>query len=152
MLYKALLHVHNLTWWIIFFSGLWANFKAWRGSLSGAIWTKAERLAGLIFSSALATQFFIGLMLYFNSDIVHRYLAGGIAGAERFTGAFFGLMHPLAMFTAVVVGQVGYSVSKRLGDDRAKYRAAVFCYTVALAIVLLSVPWPFLSYGRSLVP
>jgi hypothetical protein len=154
MLHKALLHLHNLTWWIILFSGLWAVARVWRGSWSGAAWTKRERLAGLVFSSALATQFLLGLALYFTSDIVHRFLAGGTVGPERLTASFFGLMHPLAMFTAVVLGQVGFSVSKRMRDDGGKYRVAVFCYTAALAIVLLSVPWPFLSYGqgRTLLP
>ena len=59
------------------------------------------------------------------------------------------MMHPMAMCTAVVFGQVGYSVSKRMHDDRGKFRAAVLCYTTALAIVLVSVPWPFMPYGRS---
>jgi len=61
-------------------------------------------------------------------------------------------MHPLTMFAAVVLGQVGFSVSKRLGDDRRKYLVAVVCYTAALVILLTAVPWPFLSYGRSLAP
>ena len=56
------------------------------------------------------------------------------------------------MFTAVVLGQAGFSVSKRLSDDRRKYRMAVICYTAALVVLLLAVPWPWLSYGRSLVP
>jgi hypothetical protein len=154
MLHTAALHLHKLTWWIVLLSGLWTVARVWRGKLSGAAWTKREKLAGLVFSSALATQFLFGLLLYFNSDIVHKFLTGGAAGIERLTATFFGMMHPLAMFTAVVLGQVGYSVSKRMRDDHGKFRAAAFCYTAALAIVLLSVPWPFLSYGfgRTLMP
>jgi hypothetical protein len=115
-------------------------------------WTRRERLAGLVFSSALATQLLIGLALYFQSPVVHTLMAGGATGLERLKATFFGMMHPLTMITAVVLGQVGFSVSKRLSDDRRKYRVAVFCYTAALAILLLAVPWPWLSYGRSLMP
>jgi hypothetical protein len=152
MLFTATKHLHNLTWWIILLSGIWALIVTWRGLLTGAAWTKRARLAGLVFSSALATQLLIGIVLYCNSDIVHQYFAGGLVGKERLIPAFFAMMHPVAMFMAVVFGQVGYSVSKRMRDDRGKFRAAVLCYTAALAIALVSVPWPFMPYGRSLVP
>ncbi len=152
MLYKALLHLHTLTWWIILFSGLWANFRVWRGHLAETPWTRRERLAGLIFTSALLTQFLIGVTLYFNSPIVQDFLAGRAVGADRLQATFFGILHPLMMFTAVVLGQVGFSVSKRMSDDRRKYQMAAMCYTLALLVLLLAVPWPFLSYGRSLMP
>jgi cytochrome c biogenesis factor len=149
---KGLLHLHNLIWWIILISGLWANFRVWRGHLAETPWTRRERLAGLIFSSALATQLLVGLVLYFNSPIVKSLMTGQADGPERLKAAFFGVMHPLAMFTSVVLGQVGFSVSKRLGDDRRKYQVAAMCYTAALVVLLIAVPWPFLSYGRSLMP
>ncbi|MGA2255942.1 MAG: hypothetical protein ABSG53_14955 [Thermoguttaceae bacterium] len=152
MFYKATLHLHNLTWWIILFSGLWAIFRVWRGYLAQSSWTRHERLAGLVFSSALATQLLIGLALYSQSPVVRPLFVGGAAGLDRLAATFFGLIHPLTMFTAVVLGQVGFSVSKRLSDDRRKYRIAVICYTAALVVLLLAVPWPFLSYGRSLAP
>ena len=150
MFYIATRHLHTLTWWIILFTGLWAIFRVWRGHLAALAWTRHERLAGLVFSSALATQFLIGLALYCQSPMVGPLFRRG--GAGRCTAIFFGLIHPLAMFTAVVLGQAGFSVSKRVRDDRRKYRIAVVCYTAALLVLLLAVPWPWLSYGRSLVP
>ena len=152
MLYKALLHLHNLIWWIIFISGLWANFCVWRGYLAETPWTKRERLAGLVFSMSLATQLLVGLALYFNSPIVHSLMTGEAIGAERVKATFFAMLHPLTMFTAVVLSQAGYSISKRLADDRRKYHVAAMCFSAALVVVLLAVPWPFLSYGRSLMP
>ena len=109
MFYKATLHLHTLTWWIILFTGLRAIFRSWRGHLGQAAWTRHERLAGLVFSSVLATQLLIGLALYFQSPVVRPLFAGGATGPERLAATFFGLIHPLAMFTAVVLGQVGYS-------------------------------------------
>jgi cytochrome c biogenesis factor len=151
-MYTGLKHLHNLIFWIIFLSGLWANFRTWRGHLTETPWTRRERIAGLVFSMSLATQLLIGLILYFNSPIVHSLMTGVAAGPERVKAVFFALLHPLVMFTAVVFSQVGYSVSKRLRDDRAKYRVAAMCYTAALVVLLTAVPWPFLSYGRSLIP
>ena len=130
MYFVATRHLHDLTWWIILFTGLWAVFRVWRGRLARLPWTRRERLAGLVFSSSLAIQFLIGLALYFQSPLVHALFAGGAAGLDPQSAIFFGLLHPLIMFTAVVLGQVGFSVSKRLGDDRRKYVIATGCYTV----------------------
>jgi hypothetical protein len=152
MLYIATQHLHILTWWIILLTGLWAVFRVHRGYLARLAWTRQERIAGLAFSSALATQLLIGLALYFQSPTVRPLFAGGAQGLERVAAVFFGLIHPLTMFTAIVIGQVGYSVSKRVGNDLDKYRTAMICYTAALVLLLLAVPWPFLSYGQSLVP
>ena len=152
MFYIATRHLHNLTWWIILFTGLWAVFRAWRGYLAEIPWTRRERLAGLVFSSSLATQLLIGLTLYFSSPTVHTLMTGEAVGADRLKALFFGLIHPLTMFTAVVLGQVGFSVSKRLSDDHRKYHVATLCYTAALLVLLFAVPWPWLSYGRSLMP
>jgi hypothetical protein len=154
MLFTAARHLHDLTWWIILLSGLWAVFRAWRGKLAGAAWTRHERIAGLVFASALAAQLLIGLALYTQSPAVHPVMAAGANGSERLKAVFFGMIHPSAMIAAIVLGQAGYSLSKRLRDDRGKFRAAVFCYTFALVIVLLAVPWPFTPYGegRTLLP
>ena len=65
---------------------------------------------------------------------------------------FFGFLHPLAMLTAVVLAQVGFSVSKRVAPDARKFRWAFACYTLALVLVLLATPWPGLPWGRTLVP
>ena len=151
MAYIATLHLHTLVWWIVLLTGLWAVFRAWRGFLLRSAWTRHERMAGLVFSSALATQFLIGLALYFQSPTAQALYTGGTTGADRIAAIFFGLVHPLTMFTAAVLGQVGFSVSKRMGEDRRKYRAAVVWYTAALVVLLLAVPWPWLSYGKSLM-
>ncbi len=154
MLYKGALHLHDLVWLIVLVSGLWAVFRAWRGKLASAAWTKADRIAGLVFSTALSTQFLIGLVLYSQSPFVRPLFAGGAAGGKRLEAVFFGAIHPALMITAVLLAQLGYSVSKRMQNDAGKFRMAAFCYTAALAIVLLSIPWPFLPYGkgRSLLP
>ena len=79
MYFVATRHLHDLTWWIILFTGLWAVFRAWRGRLARLPWTRKERLAGLVFSSALATQLLIGLALLSES-------AGACAVCRRGSG------------------------------------------------------------------
>jgi hypothetical protein len=152
MFFIATRHLHELAWWIVLFTGLWAVFRAWRGLLARLPWTRKERLAGLVFSSALATQVLIGLALYCQSPLAHVLFAGGAAGLDPGSATFFALIHPLVMFMAVVLGQAGFSLTKRLGDDRRKYVIAAGCYTAALALMLLAVFWAWYSYARSPLP
>jgi hypothetical protein len=152
MFFKATLHFHTLTAWIVVLSGLWALIRVYQGVLRRRPWTGHERLAGLVFSSALDTQVLIGLALYVQSSTVRPLFVGGAAGPDRVAASFFGMMHPLTMITAAVLCQVGFSLTKRISDDRRKYRIAVVCYTAACVLLLAAVPWPFLSYGRSLIP
>jgi hypothetical protein len=152
MYFIATRYLHDLTWWIVLFTGLWAVFRAWRGCLARLPWTQKERLAGLVFSSALAAQLLIGLVLYIQSPLVHALFAGGAVGLDPRAATFFGLIHPVLMFTAVVLGQVGFSVSKRLSDDRRKCVIAIGCYSAALAVVLLAVLWAWFRYDNSLLP
>ena len=105
-----------------------------------------------MFSSALATQLLVGLALYLQSPLVHGLLAGGAAGFDPRAATFFGLIHPLIMFTAVVLGQVGFSASKRISDNRRKFRVAAGCCTGVLVLVSAGVFWAWFSYGRSLLP
>ena len=149
MFYKATLHLHNLTWWIILFTGLWTIFRVWRGHLARLAWTRHERLAGLVFSSALATQ------LLDRPGVVFSESGGApvICGGAGRTG--HDLLRPDPSPDDVHVRGLGAGRLFGLeaaGDDRRKYRMAVICYTAALVVLLLAVPWPFMSYGRSLLP
>ncbi len=149
-MFKGFLHLHTTLWWLIILTGLWAVVRVWRGRLSATVWTKSDKLAGLVFSSLLATQFLFGIALYCLSPTVKPLFD---AAAEKMPGLhFYGMLHPMLMFTAVVLAQLGYSVSKRVAGDARKFHWAVVCYTNALLIVLLATPWPFYSFGRSLVP
>ena len=153
-MFKGFLHLHIFIWWIIVLTGLWSVVRAWRGRLSAAAWSKADKLFGLAFSSALATQFLIGLALYSVSPTVRPVFDAAAAPVARGELHFFAFLHPLAMLTAVVLAQVGFSVSKRMSGDARKFQWAVICYTTALLLVLLATPWPGLGlpWGRSLVP
>ena len=81
-------------------------------------------------------------------------LAGGAAGGKRLKAVFFGTIHPAAMIYRRFLGSSATRFPSGCQNDAGKFRMAAFCYTAALAIVLLSIPWPFLPYGkgRSLLP
>lgn len=152
MNYPLLLSAHNLTRWAVLVTAVWALAHAWRGYLSRGRWGRGARLPGLVFTTVLNLQFVLGLMLYFNSPFVRPVFTAPAYATSSTFAAVFTLLHPVAMTAAAVLAQVAYSAAKRAADDRRRYRAAAVGYGVAVALVLAAVPWPFLPYGRPLLP
>ena len=150
MAYQILLSLHNLTRWLVLGAMLWALFVIGRDLLKKAPWTDEDKRAGVVFTGALGLQLLLGLAVYFIGPYFALAAEGmGAITADRVV-RFFALEHPVQMILAVVVAQVGYSVSKRAGTDRKKFLWAAAGYGVAALLVLGSIPWPGLEYGRPL--
>jgi hypothetical protein len=64
----------------------------------------------------------------------------------------FAVEHLAGMLLAVVITQVGYSISKRATTDRRKFLRAAVAYSLAAVLIVASIPWPFMKYGRPLFP
>lgn len=151
MLYDILLVLHNLTRWLVLGAMLWALFVIGRDLFKKAPWTDEDKRAGIVFTGALGLQLLLGLAVYF----IGPYSALAAEGMDAITAdrviRFFALEHPIQMILAVVIAQVGYSVSKRARTDRKKFLWAAVCYGLAALLILMSIPWPGLEYGRPLL-
>ena len=152
MPYLFLKDTHSLLRWIVIIACLWALARVWSGFFGRAEWSKKDQTAGLIFTSLLNLQLVLGLVLYAISPITRSAL-GNFAGAMKDSVLrFYAVEHLAGMLLAVALAQIGYSISKRAATDRGKFlRAAVF-YSIAGLIILASIPWPFMKYGRPLFP
>lgn len=152
--YVLIKDFHNLFRWIIVLSGCWALMRVWSGLLTKAAWGKQDRIAGLVFSSALNVQFLLGIALIAVSPIMRSVMMSKNFGAAMKDGTmrFFLIEHPTMMLIAVIVAQIGFSISKRAPDDEKKFKKAAIFYTISMVLILLAIPWPFLKYGRPLWP
>lgn len=152
MAYLFLKDAHNILRWLVIFSAFWALWRVWGGMAARSVWTKQDRLAGLAFSSVLNVQFLIGIVLYGLSPLTRTAMMNFGAAMKDSTLRFYAVEHPLMMLLAVIFAQIGFSMSKRATDDRAKFRKATIMYTISTVLVLASIPWPFLKHGRPLLP
>ncbi len=151
-MYALLLTTHSLNRWLVIAAALWALLRVWRGRLRGVAWTPSDARAGLAFTTLMNLQLLVGIGLYVASPLP-GLLWSDYGQMVRVTGVrFFGLDHPFAMLAAAVVAQVGYARAKRAPDDAARFRRAANAYTFALLVVLVNIPWPFLRWGRPLLP
>jgi predicted membrane channel-forming protein YqfA (hemolysin III family) len=152
MLYLFLKDTHNLLRWVVVLACLWALFRVWSGLFSRREWTKADQLAGLFFTTLLNVQFLLGLILYALSPLTRSALSDFAAAMKDGTLRFYAVEHAAGMVLAVVIAQVGFSLSKRRASDDRKFRTAVIFYSISALLILASTPWPFMKYGRPLFP
>jgi hypothetical protein len=151
MVYLFLKDTHNILRWLVIFTCLWALFRVWSGLLAHGAWSKKDRIAGVIFTSILNLQFIIGLLLLFTGPM--RAAFSNMSGTMKDpVMRFFVVEHPFMMLLAVIIAQVGFSLSKRAGTDRAKFLRATICYTISAILIFASIPWPFMKAARPLLP
>jgi hypothetical protein len=152
MLYLLLKDIHNLLRWVVLLAGVWALLRVWGGLFSRREWSKKDHLSGLFFTSFLNLQFILGLILYAISPITQSALANFAAAMKDSTLRFYAVEHLSGMLLAVVIAQIGYSLSKRESVVRRKFVKASISYSIATLLILASSPWPFMKYGRPLFP
>lgn len=153
-MYIFLKDAHSILRWFVLLAGLWALVRVWLGVLNNDPWTKKDRIAGLVFTTFLNVQFLIGLALYFISPITTAAMHNMKAIMKEPGIRFFAVDHPTAMILAVIIAQIGFSISKRsTKGSRHQFLVAAFSYTIAAILILVSIPWPFFEkYGRPLFP
>ena len=141
-MYSATLLVHSWLRWAVILAGAAAVLSSGSGRPSAK---PAGSTAALWFTILLDVQFLIGLALYlFISPNTTAALHDFGAAMRTAPTRFFLVEHPFGMIAALALAHVG-----RVRAERRGRRATLF-YAVALVILLLSVPWPGLPYGRPL--
>ena len=105
-----------------------------------------------LFTSLLNLQFVLGLVLYGINPITRSALSNFAGTMKDSVLRFYAVEHLGGMLLAVVVAQVGYSISKRVPTDRGKFLTAAIFYPIEGLLILASIPWPFMKYGRPLFP
>ena len=151
MSYLFLKDIHNLLRWLVVLSCLWALIRVWGGLIGRAAWSKQERLAGLVFSTFLNVQIFLGLALLFSGPMRGAYATMG-ATMKNPELRFFAVEHPFMMLLAALIAQAGFSLAKKAATDRARFVRAAVCYTVSALLVLIATPWPFMRAARPWLP
>jgi hypothetical protein len=152
MLYVFLRDTHNLLRWIVLLACLWALLRLVGGFFKRSRWTKRDQLAGLAFTSLLNVQVLLGLILYSLSPITRSVIANFGAAMKDSVLRFYAVEHLAGMFFAAIIAQVGYSLSKRATTDRGRFLKGAVAYSISALLILASIPWPFMNYGRPLFP
>ncbi len=149
--YTLALFVHSgLRWVILALAVLMIvrSFAAWRQRRA---WHALDERLHVALVGLLDLQMLIGLVTYALLSPFVRAFWSDIAIAMKQSGLrFYGIEHVVAMVAAVAVLHIGRKRSMQSPNDAVRHRRVWTTTLAALAIIVLSIPWPGLPYGRPL--
>lgn len=151
-MYGAVLFIHSLLRWVVLLSVLTAVAAAGFSVATKRSYGKRDRIFGLVATISVDLQLLLGLLLYTVLSGYTQAAMGNLGAAMKDrVWRFWVVEHPFAMILAVVFVHVGQVRTRRAADAK-KQGTALLWFALALVVVLLGIPWPFLPYGRPLLP
>ena len=151
-MYSLVLSLHSLLRWIVLILAVVAVARALVGWLGKKEWARLDDQLGLFLSISIDLQLLLGLLLYIVLSPITRSAIQDFGAAMSSSAARFWVMeHALGMIVAVVLIHVGRSAARRGQTDASKHRRAAIWFGLAALAILITMPWPFLPYGRPLL-
>lgn len=151
----GLLHLHNFLRWVILIMLLFSIFKAWSGWQQKKAFTPGDKKVWLFTMIAAHITLLVGLYqwLFGRYGLVSKGVPEGTNIMKDKFYRFFLVEHPTGMIIAIVLITLGYGMAKKAVSDETKFKKAFWYFTIALLVILITVPWPFRQIvGRPLIP
>ena len=148
-MYIGLLSIHSITRWLVVIFGGLAFFFALFGLLGGRRWKKIDDRLGMMFASFYDLQLLLGLLLYFFASPITKgaWRDMGTLMADA-TMRYFGVEHSLMLLLGLVFVHIGRSQTRKAGEEKKKFRLVVLWFGLALAFIVIAVPWPISGMPR----
>ncbi|WP_369829189.1 hypothetical protein [Mucilaginibacter sp. OK268] len=135
--------MHSLIRWLVLISLLFTICRAYRGWLLNKAFFKFDNTVRYITVTIVHIQLTIGLWLYFISPIVHYFLYNFNTAVHQRQIRFFGMEHITVMLISIVLITIGSAKAKRKTTDKEKFRTIAIWFSIALVLILSSIPWAF---------
>lgn len=151
-MYEFLLTFHGWLRYLVIILAVVVLFKAWQGFLQKKKWDDNIEKLSLFFTISLDIQLLIGLLLYGIFSPLTKLAFQNFGGAMKDSMLrYWAVEHIFIMLIAIIVVHVGRVKIKKASDDAKKFKSAAIYFTIGLILVLIGIPWPFLSNGRPLL-
>ena len=149
---QGLLHLHNLLRWLVLLFALLVIFRSVSGMGGNKPFAAGDRKMALFLMITCDVQLLLGLALYYFRGWFTVLTSGGDVMSNKYN-RFFAVEHLTGMLIAIILVHIGYSTVKKNIDDRTKFKKLFWFVTIALLVILFTIPWPFRELvGRPLFP
>lgn len=153
LFYVLMRNVHSWTRWLVLLLALIAIFKALSGWIGRKPFDKQDNILGASFVGSMHLQLLLGLILYFvlspmGLNAINSMGMGAVM--KNAEARYWAVEHFSVMILAVILAQVGRSLSKKATTDLQKHKKSAIFYSVALVLVLSRIPWDSLRLFRGL--
>jgi hypothetical protein len=142
-MYNTLLAIHSLMRWLVLISLVYAIYRSYIGWLSKKTFSKSDNSLRHITATIAHIQLIAGVWLYFISPVIDYFLHNFMEAQKQREIRFFGMEHSLMMIVAIAIITIGSAKAKRKPSDQEKFKTVAIWYSLALLIILLSIPWKF---------
>ena len=143
MFYTIILFLHSLLRWLVLISLIYAMYRTYKGWFSKLTYTEQDDKVRNITVIIAHTQLLVGLILYTISPIIHNLFQNFGDAMGQSAVRFYGMEHSIMMIIAVVIITIGSAKAKRASENLKKFKTIAIWFTIALVIILISIPWPF---------
>ncbi len=147
-MHPHLIMLHSVLRWVVLLLILISIYRSFNGWLSGRAHTAIDNRWRTVTVAIVHIQFLVGLMLYFLSPIVTYFWQNFSSAVKERDIRFFGMEHSIAMLAAVVLITIGSSKARKKTASSGKFKTLAIWFTIALIIIFLSIPWPFMLTER----
>jgi hypothetical protein len=141
--YYILLVSHSAFRWLVLISIVVSIVRGFIGWKQNKPFTRTDNFIRHTTATVAHIQLLIGLSLYFISPLIKYFLSNFSTAVHERQIRFFGMEHSLMMLVGVTVLTIGSAKAKRRKTDTEKHKTVAIWYTVALLIILSSIPWAF---------
>jgi len=146
--YPLILTLHSWMRWVVVIIGVIAIVKFLIGWLGKKEWGALDARLASIFPITIDIQLLLGLLLYFVlSPITTGALRDFGAAMKNSVVRYYSVEHILMMLIALIVAHIGSMMIKKRTETTAKFRIGFILFLLAMIIIFLSIPWPFLAAG-----
>lgn len=142
-MYATLLSLHSLVRWFVLAALIFGLYRAYSGWLSKKKFSRMDDAVRHWAATIVHIQFVLGAWLYLISPIVDYFLHNFNVAVHQREIRFFGMEHSLMMLLAVGIVSTGSAKAKRKPADIEKFKTMAIWFTIALLVILSSIPWEF---------
>ena len=154
-MYVWITYMHSILRWVILLFLMIAIVKSVQGMLTHKSFAVSDKRAGLFLLIATHTTILIGIYQWIVGPWGLKNIQNlGMSIVMKDSGLrFWAVEHMAGMLIAVILITMGKRVGKLSITDQSKHKRSFWFYTIALVIIVASIPWPFREgVGRALFP
>jgi hypothetical protein len=140
--YLITLTIHSWLRWVVLILAIYLVIRSLQGWFGKQSYTSGDNKLAVFFTIGMHTQLLLGLILYFAlSPAVQQAFKDFGAAMKDANIRVWAVEHITMMVLAVILAQVGRSMSKKTTDSTKKFRLLAIFGGLALVLMLAGIPW-----------
>lgn len=133
--------IHSSLRWVVLATLFIHLYCLYSGYFKNKEFSKFNKIFSHITVGFVHLQFVVGLYVYYTSEKIAQFLENVKESMSIYELRFFAVEHSSIMLLAIILITIGSFKSKRIEDDKAKYKTQIIYFTIALVLILTSIPW-----------